>query len=293
MEEIASALLENPFEVCGPVEIEHLLLGDQVRIEIRHAEAAANAVPYIDGVVGRVDGGDPRGKLGQIELRRRRHRQTTLPSEPVVSPSAAANCDTNPEAAARSTGKPVCTKDAAIRTWIRADLNRGFYRSPGGRVKRVRGGADVAVASRVLQVDALYTDACVKSGGGLGYPAAVVRLGLCIRPRIQSNESPVIEDTVTSATLVCHQLRKMGLEPTHARDGEKGIDAFKANRPDLVLLDIIMPGMNGFEVARRIRQLERDGEWTPIIFLTARTSDEDLQRGIEVGGDDYLVKARF
>ncbi|MBX3685900.1 MAG: diguanylate cyclase [Rhodocyclaceae bacterium] len=100
----------------------------------------------------------------------------------------------------------------------------------------------------------------------------------------------VIEDTVTSATLVCHQLRKMGLEPTHARDGEKGIDAFKANRPDLVLLDIIMPGMNGFEVARRIRQLERDGEWTPIIFLTARTSDEDLQRGIEVGGDDYLVK---
>lgn len=100
----------------------------------------------------------------------------------------------------------------------------------------------------------------------------------------------VIEDTVTSATLVCHQLRKMGLEPTHAKDGSLGIEAFKASRPDLILLDIIMPGMDGFEVARRIRQLERDGEWTPIIFLTARTSDEDLQRGIEVGGDDYLAK---
>ncbi len=100
----------------------------------------------------------------------------------------------------------------------------------------------------------------------------------------------VIEDTLTSATLVCHQLGKMGLETVHARDGESGIEAFKRERPDLVLLDIIMPGLDGFEVAQRLRQLERDGEWTPILFLTARTSDEDLQRGIEVGGDDYLIK---
>lgn len=100
----------------------------------------------------------------------------------------------------------------------------------------------------------------------------------------------VIEDTVTSATLVCHQLTKMGLSAVHARDGESGIEMFKRERPDLVLLDIIMPGMDGFEVAQRIREIERDGEWTPIIFLTARTSDEDLQRGIDVGGDDYLAK---
>ena len=100
----------------------------------------------------------------------------------------------------------------------------------------------------------------------------------------------IIEDTLTSATLVCHQLGKMGLETVHARDGESGIELFKAERPDLILLDIIMPGLDGFEVARRIRQLEKDGEWTPIIFLTARTGDEDLERGIEVGGDDYLIK---
>ena len=100
----------------------------------------------------------------------------------------------------------------------------------------------------------------------------------------------VIEDTLTSATLVCHQLEKMGLEPLHARDGEAGIEAFKNHKPDLVLLDIIMPGIDGFEVCRRIRQMERNGEWTPIIFLTARTGDTDLEKGIEVGGDDYLVK---
>lgn len=100
----------------------------------------------------------------------------------------------------------------------------------------------------------------------------------------------VIEDTVTSATLICHLLEKMGLQPVHARDGQSGIEEFKRNKPDLVLLDIIMPGMDGFEVARRIRQLEKDGEWTPIIFLSARTSDDDLALGISVGGDDYLVK---
>jgi diguanylate cyclase (GGDEF)-like protein len=100
----------------------------------------------------------------------------------------------------------------------------------------------------------------------------------------------VIEDTLTSATLVCHQLGQMGLEAVHARDGETGIVAFERERPDLVLLDVIMPGMDGFEVARRIRQMEKDGEWTPIIFLTARTGDDDVERGIEAGGDDYLIK---
>lgn len=100
----------------------------------------------------------------------------------------------------------------------------------------------------------------------------------------------LIEDTLTSATLVSHQLRKIGIEPVLARDGEKGIELFKKEHPDLILLDIIMPGLDGFEVARRIRQLEQAGEWTPIIFLTARTSDEDLEKAIAVGGDDYLIK---
>lgn len=100
----------------------------------------------------------------------------------------------------------------------------------------------------------------------------------------------LIEDTLTSATLVSHQLRKIGIEPIVARNGETGIELYKQEHPDLILLDIIMPGMDGFEVARRIRQLEQFGEWTPIIFLTARTSDADLERAISVGGDDYLIK---
>ncbi len=100
----------------------------------------------------------------------------------------------------------------------------------------------------------------------------------------------LIEDTMTSATVVAHQLEKLGLETRHATSGEAGLEQFKSWKPDMILLDVIMPGLDGFEVARRIRQLEKDGEWTPIIFLSAKTADKDLERGIEVGGDDYLVK---
>ena len=100
----------------------------------------------------------------------------------------------------------------------------------------------------------------------------------------------VIDDALMSATLICHLLRKMGIEAISADDGQAGIELFKEQRPDVVLLDANMPGLDGYGVAKRIRQLERDGEWTPIIFLTSRSSDEDLQLGIEVGGDDFLVK---
>ncbi|GAA5170435.1 diguanylate cyclase [Viridibacterium curvum] len=100
----------------------------------------------------------------------------------------------------------------------------------------------------------------------------------------------VVDDTLTSVTLVAHQLRRIGIEPLTARSGGEAIELFKQHHPDLVMLDVNMPDLNGFEVAKRLRQLERDGEWTPIIFLSARASDEDVERGIAVGGDDYLVK---
>lgn len=100
----------------------------------------------------------------------------------------------------------------------------------------------------------------------------------------------VIDDNLVSRTLVSHQLRRMGVEPIAASDGVAGIELFKQHRPDLIVLDVVMPGLDGYEVTKRIRQLERDGEWTPILLLTARAGDEDLERGIAVGGDDYLVK---
>ena len=100
----------------------------------------------------------------------------------------------------------------------------------------------------------------------------------------------VIEDSSSSLNILCHYIEKMGITPIPAKTGTIGVDLFLSEHPDLVLLDIILPDIDGFEVARRIRQLERPGDWTPIIFLTALNKDEDLEKGIAAGGDDYLHK---
>ena len=100
----------------------------------------------------------------------------------------------------------------------------------------------------------------------------------------------IIEDSRTSAALVGQQFERMGIETLIAHNGKDGIDLFQRHRPQLVLLDVIMPEMDGFEVAQQIRQIEKTGEWTPIIFLSARDTDADLERGIIAGGDDYLRK---
>ncbi len=100
----------------------------------------------------------------------------------------------------------------------------------------------------------------------------------------------VVEDTATGLALVCRALEKMGITPIGASDGLTGVRLFEEHRPDMVLLDIILPDIDGFEVARRIRAIEQAGDWAPIIFLTGRTKDEDLKDGIAAGGDDYIFK---
>jgi diguanylate cyclase (GGDEF)-like protein len=105
-----------------------------------------------------------------------------------------------------------------------------------------------------------------------------------------SMKALVIEDSQTGLAVISQHLERMGILPIAATDGEAGVAAFRQHNPDIVLLDVVLPGMDGYEVARRIRAIEQSGEWTPIIFLTARTADSDLVQGITAGGDDYLFK---
>ena len=100
----------------------------------------------------------------------------------------------------------------------------------------------------------------------------------------------VVDDTRINLALITRFIERMTLTPLQANDGHEAIEIFRREKPDLVLLDVIMPDLDGFEVAQRMRQMENPGEWTPIIFLSAMTSDEDLERGIASGGDDYLYK---
>ncbi len=100
----------------------------------------------------------------------------------------------------------------------------------------------------------------------------------------------VVEDTRISLKVVSHFLSRMGITPIPAETGEKAVELFLAERPDMVLLDVVLPDIDGFEVARRIRDLEKPGDWTPILFLTSMTDDAALEKGIAAGGDDYLYK---
>lgn len=103
----------------------------------------------------------------------------------------------------------------------------------------------------------------------------------------------LVEDSRSIAILLTARLEALGHGVLHAEDGAKGVELFPNAEADLVLMDIEMPIMNGFEAVSRIRAFETTQKWawTPIIFLTASDTSEDLVTAIEVGGDDFIVKS--
>src|SRR5262245_27044236 len=96
----------------------------------------------------------------------------------------------------------------------------------------------------------------------------------------------VIEDEASIATSVAARLRAEGFEVEIAEDGPAGIELCRAFRPDLIVLDLMLPGVDGLEVCRRV-QRERD---VPVLMLTARDTEADLEVGLGVGADDYVTK---
>lgn len=99
----------------------------------------------------------------------------------------------------------------------------------------------------------------------------------------------IVDDSATVRAALAAAVRSMKHEPIMAETGEKAVELFATERPRMVLLDVKMPGIDGYEAARRIRAAQPE-EWIPIIFLSAGDYDQDLERAIECGGDDYLVK---
>jgi len=100
----------------------------------------------------------------------------------------------------------------------------------------------------------------------------------------------LIVDDETPIRLLCRvNLEAEGMLVTEAPDGERAIEKILAERPDVVLLDIMMPRLDGWQVAERLLQDERTSE-IPIIFLTARAELRDRARGLDIGGVDYVTK---
>lgn len=96
----------------------------------------------------------------------------------------------------------------------------------------------------------------------------------------------VVEDEADIAAAVAARLRAEGFEVEIAEDGPAGVEACARRRPDLVVLDVMLPGFDGFEACRRI-QAQRS---VPVLMLTARDDETDLLVGLGVGADDYLTK---
>jgi two-component system response regulator MtrA len=96
----------------------------------------------------------------------------------------------------------------------------------------------------------------------------------------------VVDDDTALAEMIGIVLRTEGFEPFFCEDGSGALAAFRSSRPDLVLLDLMLPGINGIEVCASIR--EESG--VPIIMLTAKSDTTDVVKGLESGADDYVVK---
>jgi diguanylate cyclase (GGDEF)-like protein len=99
----------------------------------------------------------------------------------------------------------------------------------------------------------------------------------------------VVDDSPTIRAALKALLERMGHAVVEANDGKEALQMYRQDRPGLVLIDVVMPVMDGYESARHMRETSAD-EWVPIIFLSSKEADQDLDRAIEAGGDDYLVK---
>ena len=97
----------------------------------------------------------------------------------------------------------------------------------------------------------------------------------------------VVDDEPAVLAALERALALAGYDVTTAEDGEEGLRALRRTRPELVVLDVLMPGLDGVSACR---QLRRDGDATPVLMLTARDAVSDRVAGLDAGADDYLVK---
>jgi diguanylate cyclase (GGDEF)-like protein len=100
----------------------------------------------------------------------------------------------------------------------------------------------------------------------------------------------IADDSSALRQALCAQVAQFGYTVTSAVDGADAVAKFQSDRPDLVLLDVEMPGMSGLEAAAAIRHCHDRDDWVPIVFLSSHTDAASIVAGIRAGGDDYLTK---
>ena len=97
----------------------------------------------------------------------------------------------------------------------------------------------------------------------------------------------LVEDEKDLAMIIADILKTQGYDVAVGKDGQDGLEKFASFRPDIVVADVMMPRLDGFEMGRRIRRVSPN---VPILFLTAKNTIDDIEKGFEIGGNDYLKK---
>lgn len=108
----------------------------------------------------------------------------------------------------------------------------------------------------------------------------------------KKNTVALIEDDPLIAEMYTTKFTKEGFAIQHAADGAAGLELVKKLQPDIILLDIIMPKMDGFQVLQQLRATA-DFKHTPVVMLTNLGQEEDVQKGREFGATDYFIKTNF
>jgi DNA-binding response OmpR family regulator len=102
----------------------------------------------------------------------------------------------------------------------------------------------------------------------------------------------IVEDDKFLRELISRKLRSEGFEVSEAVDGEEGVKKAKEEKPDLILLDLILPGLEGFEVLSQVKT-DKEVKSIPVIILSNLGQREEIEKGLRLGASDYLVKAHF
>lgn len=100
----------------------------------------------------------------------------------------------------------------------------------------------------------------------------------------------IVEDSRSNLPLLKQYVERCGATAVCAEDGEAALRIFEQENPDIILLDIASQVVTGLSVTRQVRAMEKPGDWTPIIFLSSTGEDDDIEKGIAAGGDDYLLR---
>ncbi len=102
----------------------------------------------------------------------------------------------------------------------------------------------------------------------------------------------LVEDDKILSRVINEELTEAGFDVSLAYDGEEGLEVIRSEKPDLVLLDLVMPKKNGFEVLEELKQ-SKDTVNIPVIILTMLGQDEEVKKGLSLGANEYVIKSQF